>query len=234
VTATGHDGSILAGHGSRPLTVLLTGFEAFEQQDVNASWAAVRAVAKDWDESAEGAALVTALLPVSFARAPRRLAELLLDARPDLVVCVGEAGDRSAVGVERVAVNIQDARIPDEDGAQPVDAPVVPGGDVAHFSSLPVKACFAAMLAAGVPGEVSNTAGTFVCNTVAYALADHLAAGHAPGARGGFVHVPRLPEQVPEGAPSLGLEAAAEGLRAILRAALRTTTDVPVAAGTLA
>jgi pyroglutamyl-peptidase len=234
MTATGHDGSVLAGHGSRPLTVLLTGFETFEQQDVNASWAAVRAVAKDWDESAEGAALVTALLPVSFARAPRRLAELLLDARPDLVVCVGEAGGRSAVGVERVAVNVQDARIPDEDGAQPVDAPVVPGGDVAHFSSLPVKACFAAMLAAGVPGEVSNTAGTFVCNTVAYALADHLAAGHAPGARGGFVHVPRLPEQVPEGAPSLGVEAAAEGLRAILRAALRTTTDVPLAAGTLA
>jgi pyroglutamyl-peptidase len=234
VTATGHDGRVLAGRGSRPLTVLLTGFETFEQQDVNASWAAVRAVAKDWDESAEGAALVTALLPVSFARAPRRLAELLLDARPDLVVCVGEAGGRSAVGVERVAVNVQDARIPDEDGAQPVDAPVVPGGDVAHFSSLPVKACFAAMLAAGVPGEVSNTAGTFVCNTVAYALADHLAAGHAPGARGGFVHVPRLPEQVPEGAPSLGVEAAAEGLRAILRAALRTTTDVPLAAGTLA
>jgi len=221
-------------HASRPLTVLLTGFEPFEQQEVNASWAAVCAVAQDWDEAAEGASLVTALLPVSFARAPRRLAELLVDTRPDLVICVGEAGGRSAVSVERVAVNVQDARIPDEDGVQPVDVPVVPGGDVAHFSSLPVKACFAAMAAAGVPAEVSNTAGTFVCNAVAYALADHLAAGHAPGARGGFVHVPRLPEQVPDGAPALGAQEAAAGLRAILRAALRTTEDLPLAAGTLA
>jgi pyroglutamyl-peptidase len=235
VTATGNDQTgVLSGHGSRAVTVLLTGFEPFEQQDINASWAAVRAVAREWDASTEGARLVTSLLPVSFARAPRRLAELLVDVRPDLVVCVGEAGGRSAVGVERVAINVQDARIPDEDGAQPVDVPVVAGGDVAHFSSLPVKACFAAMLAAGVPGEVSNSAGTFVCNTVAYALADHLAAGHAPGARGGFVHVPRLPAQMPDGGPSLGVDEAAEALRAILRAALRTTADVPLAAGTLA
>ena len=214
-------------------TVLVTGFEPFEQQEVNASWAAVSAVAAGWDEAAEGARLVTELLPVSFARAPRRLAELLVDVRPDLVVCVGEAGGRSAVSVERVAVNVQDARIPDEDGAQPVDAPVVRGGDVAHFSSLPVKACLAALQDAGVPGEVSNTAGTYVCNTVAYALADALAAGRAPGARGGFVHVPRLPEQVPDGAAALGVDEAARGLAAVLRTALRTTEDLELAAGTL-
>jgi pyroglutamyl-peptidase len=214
-------------------TVLLTGFEPFEQQEVNASWAAVRAVAAEWDETAEGARLVTALLPVSFARAPRRLAELLVDARPDLVVCVGEAGGRSAVGVERVAVNVQDAHIPDEDGAQPVDLPVIPGGEVAHLSSLPVKACLAALQDAGVPGEVSNTAGTYVCNTVAYALADALAAGRAPGARGGFVHVPRLPEQVPEGAAALGVTETSRGLAAVLRASLRTTDDLEMAAGTL-
>ena len=214
-------------------TVLVTGFEPFEQQEVNASWAAVSAVAAGWDEAAEGARLVTELLPVSFARAPRRLAELLVDVRPDLVVCVGEAGGRSAVSVERVAVNVQDARIPDEDGAQPVDAPVVRGGDVAYFSSLPVKACLAALQDAGVPGEVSNTAGTYVCNTVAYALADALAAGRAPGARGGFVHVPRLPEQVADGAAALGVTETARGLAAVLRAALRTTDDLEFAAGTL-
>jgi pyroglutamyl-peptidase len=214
-------------------TVLVTGFEPFERQDVNASWAAVRAVAAAWDEAAEGARLVAELLPVSFARAPRRLAELLVDVRPDLVVCVGEAGGRSAVGVERVAVNVQDARIPDEDGAQPVDAPVVPGGDVAHFSSLPIKACLAALLDADVPGEISNSAGTYVCNTVAYALADALAAGRAPGARGGFVHVPRLPEQVPAGAAALGVAETSRGLAAVLRASLRTTDDLELAAGTL-
>ncbi|WP_454048823.1 pyroglutamyl-peptidase I [Cellulomonas sp. Marseille-Q8402] len=217
-----------------PTTILVTGFEPFEQQEVNASWAAVRSVAAGWDETAEGARLVSELLPVSFSRAPRRLAELLADVRPDLVVCVGEAGGRSAVGVERVAVNVQDARIPDEDGAQPVDVPVVPGGDVAHFSSLPVKACLLALQDAGVPGEVSNTAGTYVCNTVAYALADALAAGRAPGARGGFVHVPRLPEQVTDGAASLPVEDAARGLAAVLRASLRTTHDLEIQAGTLA
>lgn len=215
-------------------TVLLTGFEPFEGQPVNASWAAVRAVADGWSEADEGAVLVTALLPVSFARAPRRLAELLAQVRPDLVVCVGEAGGRSAVGVERVAVNVQDARIPDEDGDQPVDVPVVPGGPVAHLSSLPVKACLAAVLEAGVPGEVSNTAGTYVCNTVAYALADQLAGGRVPGARGGFVHVPRLPEQVPAGSASLDAGSAATGLGAVVWAALRTTQDVPIAAGALA
>lgn len=215
-------------------TVLLTGFEPFDGQPVNASWAAVSAVADAWDAAAEGAALVTALLPVSFDRAPRRLAELLAEVRPTLVVCVGEAGGRSAVGVERVAVNVQDARIPDEDGDQPVDVPVVAGGPVAHLSSLPVKACLAAVLEAGVPGEVSNTAGTYVCNTVAYALADLLAAGRAPGARGGFVHVPRLPGQVPAGSASLDAGRAAAGVAAVVRAALRTTRDVPLAAGALA
>lgn len=219
-------------------TVLLTGFEPFEQQEVNASWSAVREVAVDWDDDAEDATLVTGLLPVSFARAPRELDALLAEVRPDLVVCVGEAGGRAAVGLERVAVNVQDARIPDEDGAQPVDVPVVAGGPDAYFSSLPVKACLAAVLAAGVPGEVSNTAGTYVCNTVAYALASRLAGGargRAGGAvRGGFVHVPRLPEQVPDGVPALGAVAAGAGLGAVLRAALRTRRDLPLAAGTLA
>lgn len=214
-------------------TVLVTGFEPFEQQEVNASWAAVRVAAGAWDEDGEGARLAPHLLPVSFARAPERLAALLTAVRPDLVVCVGEAGGRAPVGIERVAVNVQDARIPDEDGAQPVDVPAVPGGPVAYLSTLPVKACLAAVRGAGVPGEVSNTAGTYVCNTVFYALAHALATGGEPGARGGFVHVPRFPEQVSEGSPALGVRESAAGLVAVLRAALRTEVDVPLPAGTL-
>jgi pyroglutamyl-peptidase len=219
-------------------TILITGFEPFEQQEINASWAAVRLVEDGWAEP--GTTLVARLLPVSFARAPEALAVLVAEVRPDLVLCVGEAGGRSAVGVERVAVNVQDARIPDEDGAQPVDVPVRAGGPAAYFSGLPVKACLTAILDAGVPGEVSNTAGTYVCNTIAYALADLLAPGGAAGAgagsagvRGGFVHVPRLPEQVAPGAASLSAERSAAGLTAVLRAALATTVDLRVAAGTL-
>jgi pyroglutamyl-peptidase len=210
-------------------TVLITGFEPFEQQEVNASWAAVQTLAAQWSDP--GTTLVARLLPVSFARAPQVLAALVAEVRPDLVLCVGEAGGRAAVGVERVAVNVQDARIPDEDGDQPVDLPVRDGGPAAYFSTLPVKACLTAILDADVPGEVSNTAGTYVCNTVAYALADLLAGGDV---RGGFVHVPRLPEQVAPGTASLPADRAAAGLGAVLRAALSTTSDVRVAAGTLA
>ncbi len=216
-------------------TILVTGFEPFEQQEINASWAAVREVVAAWDD--EGTTLVARLLPVSFARAPEALARLLDEVRPDLVLCVGEAGGRSAVGVERVAINVQDARIPDEDGAQPLDESVRADGPAAYFSSLPVKACYAAITDAGVPGEVSNTAGTYVCNTIFYALADLLAdgaSGAAPDARGGFVHVPRLPEQMPAGAPSLSAHDSATGLTAVLRAALTTTADLPLGAGTLA
>ncbi|HEY0188950.1 MAG TPA: pyroglutamyl-peptidase I [Cellulomonas sp.] len=215
-------------------TVLVTGFEPFERQQVNASWAAVREVEAAWDEP--GTTLVARLLPVSFDRAPLVLAGLLAEVRPDLVLCVGEAGGRSRVGVERIGINVQDARIPDEDGAQPVDRPVRADGPAAYLSSLPVKACLTAVRAAGVPAEVSSTAGTFVCNTIAYVLGDLLAdggSGATDDARGGFVHVPRLPEQVPAGAPSMPAPEAAAGLTAVLRAALATEVDVPVPAGTL-
>lgn len=240
-------------------TVLLTGFEPFDGQPVNASWAAVREVAATWpgpvdaeapaatpdagrdptpdaapdagrDATPDATTLVVRRLPVSFARAPRRLAELLAEHRPDLVVCVGEAGGRGRVSVERVAINVQDARIPDEDGEQPVDLPVVAGGPAAYFSSLPVKAALLAAREAGVPAEVSNTAGTFVCNAIAYALADQLT--RMPGARGGFVHVPRLPEQVAAGAPALDAARSARGIAAVLDAALRHRDDLVFAAGT--
>jgi len=131
-----------------------------------------------------------------------------------------------------VAINLIDARIPDNDGSAPVDVPVVAGAPTAFFSTLPVKACVAAVLDAGVPGEVSHTAGTYVCNATFYAL-QHLLADR-PGVRSGFVHVPRLPSQVAGGAPSLATDAAATALLAIVRAALATTTDVRVSAGTLA
>lgn len=223
-------------------TVLLTGFEPFDGQPVNASWAAVREVAAGWtgpvagDIEREGdraePTLVVRLLPVSFVRAPERLAALIVEHTPELVVCTGEAGGRDKLSVERVAVNIEDARIPDADGAQPVDEPVTPGGPVGHFSSLPVKAALVASRQAGVPTEVSNTAGTYVCNAIAYALGDLLASGLSPqGARGGFVHVPRLPEQMPEGGPSMTAELAGRGLAAVLDAALSITQDVRVAAG---
>jgi pyroglutamyl-peptidase len=209
-------------------TILLTGFEPFDGQLVNASWEAVRRVEAGW---AGEERLVVRRLPVSFRGARQQLRVAVADVRPDVVVCVGEAGGRSAVGIERVAVNVIDARIPDADGSAPVDVPVIAGAPAAFFSTLPVKACWSAAREAGTPAEVSESAGTYVCNATFYALA-HLLDGR-PGVRAGFVHVPRLPEQVAPGAPALDAVTSARALTAVLRAAVDVVRDVRVAAGSL-
>ena len=196
-------------------TVLLTGFGPFDGQHVNASWEAVRRVAADWAGPEE---LVTVELPVSFRRARQVLRESVAAVAPDLVVCVGEASGRADVRVERVAINLIDARIRDVDGSAPVDVPVIAGAPAAFFTSLPVRSCVEAIGAAGVAASISNTAGTYVCNATAYALAHLLAT--LPGTRGGFVHVPRMPGQVADGAPSLAVDQSARALEAVVRAAL--------------
>lgn len=198
------------------MTVLLTGFEPFEHQSVNASWLAVEAVAKAWS----GPRLDVVRLPVSFARGPGVLLAALDRVRPDVVVCVGEAGGRTALSVERVAINVADARIPDNDGAQPVDEPLVPDGPVAYLTGLPLRACVDAAHRVQVPAEVSDTAGTFVCNAVFYALARALVGS---GVAYGFVHVPRTPEQAgPHSGPGMSTALAARGVAAILAACATT------------
>lgn len=208
--------------------VLLTGFEPFDGQALNASWEAVAVVRDAWvDADVE---LVVRRLPVSFRRARQELRTAVAEVEPDVVLCVGEAGGRAAVGVERVAVNVIDARIPDADGSAPVDVPVIAGAPAAFFATLPVKACVLAARDAGVPAEVSGTAGTYVCNATFYALQHLLAA--RPEVRSGFVHVPRAPEQVGDG-PTLATVDVARALVALVGAAVRTETDVRVSAGAL-
>ncbi|GIG23357.1 pyrrolidone-carboxylate peptidase [Cellulomonas chitinilytica] len=209
--------------------VLLTGFSPFDGQSVNASWEVVDAVRAAWDDP--DVELVVRVLPVSFRRARQELRTAVAELAPDVVVCVGEAGGRSAVGLERVAVNLIDARIPDDDGSAPVDVPVIAGAPSAFFSTLPVKACAVAVRAAGVPVEVCTTAGTYVCNATFYALM-HLAERTA-GLRAGFVHVPRLPAQVTSG-PALGLDATARALAEIVRTSATVEVDLRVSAGTTA
>jgi pyroglutamyl-peptidase len=130
-----------------------------------------------------------------FERSEDDVRAAIVEHDPDVIVSVGQAGGRFSVNPERVAINIDDGRIPDNEGDQPIDVPVWEDGPPAYFSSLPIKAMVTAMRAAGVPAAVSNTAGTYVCNHVMYTvlyLIDH----EFPGKRGGFVHVPYLPEQV--------------------------------------
>ena len=146
-------------------------------------------------------------------------------------MCTGQAGGRAAISLERVAINVNDARIPDNAGAQPVDVPVLAGSPAAYFSTLPIKAMLAALLDAGLRAEVSQTAGTFVCNQVFYGLMHRLATDPAlAGVRGGLVHVPWLPEQ---GHPSMTQGQLVLGLRTALQCALRTHADLRLQAGAL-
>ena len=167
------------------MRALVTGFEAFGGDSVNASQAALKRlppVIKQLE-------IETLLLPVSFARAPAVLAGGIARFAPEVVLCVGEAGDRHAFCLERVATNLCEARIADNDGACPSGAPSIAGGPAAYFSTLPVNDMLAALRGAGLPSEISNSAGSYVCNHVFYMLM-HMAAAGGHRWRGGFLHVP--------------------------------------------
>jgi pyroglutamyl-peptidase len=172
------------------MRVLVTGFEPFGGDPINASLEAVRRL----PPRLGALEIAIAELPTSYRRAIAALEAAIENAAPRVVLCVGQAAERSALCVERVAVNIQSARIPDNDGLQPVDAPVVPGGPAAYLSTLPVRAAVAALHAAELRAEISMSAGTFVCNHVFYGLM-HFAAQRGQPFRGGFLHVPCLPQQ---------------------------------------
>jgi pyroglutamyl-peptidase len=208
-------------------TVLVTGFEPFGGQGVNPSWLAVQAL---HGGTVAGHRIVGAQIPTVFGESLQALRALLRQHRPTLVLCTGQAGGRPALSLERVAINVDDARIRDNAGAQPIDTPVVDGGPAAYFTSLPIKAMLQALLESGIDAEVSQTAGTFVCNHVFYGLMHELAAPQWRGVRGGFMHVPWLPEQ---GQPSMPLARIVQGLRICVEVALTVQRDIARQAGAL-
>ncbi len=211
--------------------ILLTGFEPFGEEKVNPSWLAVQRAAEILRN--DGYAVEAVELPCVFGKSAASLNAALDRAVPEVVVCVGLAGGRGRVSLERVAINCDDARIPDNAGQRPVDQEVVQGGPAAYFSSLPIKAALRNLQIAGIKGEVSQSAGTYVCNHVFYALMHALAS--RPGVRGGFIHVPYLPEQLPPttATPSMPLEMMAEGVALVVRTALETTADIRLPAGAI-
>ena len=240
--------------------VLLTGFEPFDKDPLNPSWEVARAL-DGWQPatpaSAGGACTVRAVqLPCVFGDAIARLEQAVAQWQPTLVICLGLAGGRTEITPERVAINVDDARIPDNAGRQPVDTAVHAGGPAAYFSTLPIKAMVRDMRAQGVPAAVSNTAGTSVCNHIFYALMHHLAtraggasgaiSGAAPGTaaggaagsgavRGGFIHVPTLPElaALHPGMPSMALATQVRGLQVAIETALAVQADVREVGGAL-
>ncbi len=196
------------------MKILVTAFDPFGGETINPAYEAVRKL-----QAPVGAELIRLEVPTVFGRSIEVLEQAMERERPDAVVCVGQAGGRSAITPERVAINLMDASIADNAGHIPVDMPVVEGGENALFSTLPVKAMVKAIQDAGIPAQLSNTAGTFVCNQLLYGLL-HLCRHRFPNTKGCFIHVPFLPCQVANKPqfPSMSLDTMVSGLQAALSA----------------
>jgi len=215
--------------------ILVTGFEPFGGQSLNPSWEVARAL---HGLQLQGAQVVAVQLPCVFAQALPALQQALAQHTPDIVLALGQAEGRCDLSVERIAINVMDARIPDNAGAQPIDVPVIAGGPASYFSTLPIKSLVAGLRAAGFPASVSQTAGTFVCNQVFYAL-QHTLAGQ--GVHSGFVHLPLLPEQaahwpgpsLPSWPVGLQLAVVKQALDLLVAHRLQVGDDLPLGGGTL-
>ncbi len=212
-------------------TILLTGFEPFGGEAINPSWEVVSALANQ--TLSDGSRIVVARLPCAFGISLQVLQQHILQQRPEIVVCVGQAGGRAEISLERVAINIDDARISDNAGAQPIDIAIEEHGPAAYFSTLPVKAIVAALKQKSIPSAVSQSAGTYVCNHVFYGLM-HRAAMRAEIKRAGFVHIPYLPSQAVHhaGAASMSFETMVAGLLQILETTVTVAADIKLTGGT--
>ena len=212
--------------------ILLTGFEPFDKDSVNSSWEVVRALD---GELIAGGVVHAVQLPCVFGAAMQVLDEALAQLQPTLIISLGLASGRSDITPERVAINIDDARIPDNAGHQPIDQAVVRDAPAAYFSTLPIKAMVRHLRDAGIPASVSNTAGTFVCNHVFYALMHRLTRRAGPGVRGGFIHIPALPQQAAQhpGIASMALETQVQGIRTAIHTAMTVQQDLHENAGQL-
>ena len=191
--------------------LLITGFDPFGGETVNPSWEAVRRL-----PDAVGQYRLTKLqIPTVFSAAADTVLATAKADKPDVILCIGQAGGRDAVTPERIAVNMASASIPDNAGNRPVEAPILPGGPDGIFSTVPVAAMAEAIVNAGLPGKISNTAGTFVCNDTLYRLLTHFAGTEI---RVGFIHVPHLPTQARAGGPSMELSDIIRALTAAIGA----------------
>lgn len=199
-------------------TILVTGFESFEDVKLNPSWQVARAL-DGW--TCDGYQVVAVKLPVAFWASMDLLRTKLKELDPVLVLSLGLARGLPHVALERVALNLDDARIPDNAGQQPMDRPIIESGPMAYLSSLPVKDILQNMHREGIPAGLSLSAGTYVCNHVFYGLC-HIRATEFPQTRVGFIHVPLLPEQAVEfrGEPSMALEMQVKAIRVAIRTSL--------------
>ncbi|WP_315118881.1 pyroglutamyl-peptidase I [uncultured Clostridium sp.] len=210
------------------MKVLITGFDPFGGEKINPSFEAVKKI----DDKVSGAEIIKAEIPTVFKKSIEEVERLITNHKPDIVICVGQAGGRFDISVERVAINIDDARIEDNEGNQPVDKKVFEDGENAYFSNLPIKAMVSEMRSNNIPASLSNTAGTFVCNHTMYGLL-YLINKKYPNIKGGFIHVPYIAEQVitKQNTPFMDLDKIGEGLTFAIKAAVENKEDLNITLG---
>ncbi|MGL4568589.1 MAG: pyroglutamyl-peptidase I [Fusobacteriaceae bacterium] len=210
------------------MKVLVTGFDPFGGESINQAWEAVKAI----PNQVEGVDVVTVQIPTVFRKSVDAVLTAAKEHNPDVILCVGQAGGRFDMTVERVAINIDDARIKDNEGNQPIDLPIYQDGESAYFTTLPIKAMVAEMQKEGCPASVSNTAGTFVCNHIMYAVLHHIA-NDKIAKKGGFIHVPYIPEQVVEkkNMPYMETSRITKSLVACIKAIKENETDKKLVGG---
>ncbi|SFM28957.1 pyroglutamyl-peptidase I [Pelosinus propionicus] len=213
------------------MKVLVTGFDPFGGESVNPALEAI----KKLDGRIIADSVVTICeLPTVRRKAIVALREAIFKIDPAVIIAVGQAGGRMEITPERVAINIDDFRIKDNEGNNPIDEPIEPFGLTAYWSTLPIKKMVEVMRENGVPASVSNSAGTFVCNHLFYGLMHQLCI-EGNKRRGGFIHIPYLPEQVSRspGQPSMSLDMIVRGLEIAIEVALTTAEDCQLTGGTI-
>ena len=210
------------------MKVLVTGFDPFGGEPINPAWEAVKAM----KDTIAGAEIVKMQIPTVVGKSIEKIHQKMKELQPDLVISVGQAGGRFGVAPERVAINVTDARIPDNEGNQPIDEPIFPDGPAAYFSNLPVKAMVQAIKDAGYPSVLSNSAGTYICNHVMYGILYYIEK-EFPNVRGGFIHVPYAPSQVVNkpSTPSMALADITASLEAAVAAAISSKEDIRAVGG---
>ena len=210
------------------MKVLVTGFDPFGGEPINPAWEAVKAM----KDTIAGAEIIKVQIPTVVGKSIEKIHQKMKELQPDLVISVGQAGGRFGVTPERVAINVTDARIPDNEGNQPIDEPIFPDGPAAYFSNLPVKAMVQAIKDAGYPSVLSNSAGTYICNHVMYGILYYIEK-EFPNVRGGFIHVPYAPSQVVNkpSTPSMALADITASLEAAVAAAISSKEDIRAVGG---
>ncbi|MFK4784936.1 pyroglutamyl-peptidase I [Fusobacterium sp. MFO224] len=210
------------------MKILVTGFDPFENEAVNPAWEGVKLL----PTRINGAEIIKLQIPTVFNDSIKVLLEGIEKFKPQAVLCIGQAGGRFDISVERIAINLNDARIKDNKGNQPIDNKIYDYGDNAYFSSLPIKSMVEYMKKENIPASISNTAGTFVCNHLMYGLLYNIDK-YSVTAKGGFIHVPYIPKQVinKPNTPSMDLSLIAKGLEAAITAIIENDKDIKITGG---